>query len=188
MSLTQRSTPTRDVAKWVKVGGTRYRAVSFESEVDADIETVWKELAGNYVNVERVHESITASYGLPGEPETGPGAVRHCDIDFQGRKVSIKERIVDWVELPDHREYTYDVYETVGFPARVFNTWRLRVGDDGRTYLGNVFYFMMKPAIMTRPMTGRMSDAARNGVLGYKRFFESVATTQTPLAAQAAAA
>ena len=173
MSLTQKSVPTRDVPRWVKADGMRLRAVSFETEIDADIDTVWAELADNYVNIHQIQAPITASYGLTNEPETGPGAVRHCDINFNGRKVAIKERITDWIDRPDHKEYTYDVYETKGFPARVFNTWRVRVGSDGKTYLANVFYYRMQPAVMTRFMTGQMRRAARNGVLGYKHFLET---------------
>ncbi len=173
MSLNQPSTPTNQVPDWVTVDGKRFRAVSYETLVDANIDSVWAELAGNYVNIDQVSAPITASYGLAGEPEIGPGAARHCDIDFNGRAVAVKERIIDWIDRPDHKEYTYDVYESVGFPAKVFNTWVVRVGPDGKTYLRNVFYFRMKPAILTRPSTGKLRTAARNGVLGYKHFLET---------------
>lgn len=173
MSLTTTNTPTTEIPDWIDHEGTRFRAVDFETVVDVDIDTAWAELAGNYVDVQQIQAPIVASYGLPGEPETGPGAVRHCDIDFNGRDVAIKERIIDWIDTPRHKEYTYDVYETKGFPARVFNTWSVRVGPDGRTHLRNVFYFRMKPAVMTRPSTGKIRTAARNGVLGYKHFLET---------------
>ena len=128
MSLTVPSIRTRHLPKWVRHDDTRFRVVDFETAIDADVDTVWSEVAGNYVNVQNVQPAIVASYGLPGEPETGPGAVRHCDIDFNGRDVAIKERIVDWIDEPDYKEYTYDVYESQGFPARVFNTWSVPGG------------------------------------------------------------
>lgn len=173
MSLTNPNIPTRQLPKWVTHEGIRYRAVAFETAVDVDIDTAWAELADNYCGVVQVQPSIVASYGLPGEPEVGLGAVRHCDIDFNGKDVAIKERIIDWIDESDHKEYTYDVYETKGFPARVFNTWSARRGSDGKTYIGNVFYFRMKPAIMTYFTGGQIAQAARGGVLGYKYFLEN---------------
>ena len=173
MSLTLPTAPTRKVPDWVRHDGVRYRAVAFETSVDADIDTVWAEVAGNYVGVVSVQPAIVASYGLPGEPEVGPGADRHCDIDFNGRDVAIKERIIDWIDEPAYKEYTYDVYESKGFPARVFNTWSVRRGSDGKTYLRNVFYFRMKPFVMTYFSVGQIKGAARGGVLGYKYFLET---------------
>jgi hypothetical protein len=44
---------------------------------------------------------------------------------------------------------------------------------EGRTLLKNVFYFRMRPALMSRIMYGQMSTAARNGTLGHKHFLET---------------
>ena len=173
MSLTKPDIPTIDVPKWVTHNGTKFRAVAFEAPVQAPIETVWAELHDNYVNVQDVHAAIIKSYGIPGEPETGMGAVRHCDLNFKGKDIAIKERITDLIDRPDHKELTYDVYESRGFPARVFNTWRVRKGRRGETLLTNVFYYRMQPAVMTRFMARQMLGAARGGVLGYKHFFET---------------
>ncbi len=180
MSLATANSRTGHLPDWIIHQGTRYRAVSFETVVESDVDTVWAELADNYVDVQKVQPAIVASYGLPGEPEVGPGAVRHCDIDFGGRDVAIKERIIDWIDEPDYKEYTYDVYETKGFPARVFNTWSVRRGSDGKTYLRNVFYFRMKPFVMTYFSVGRIEGAARGGVLGYKYFLETGRAAATP--------
>ncbi len=173
MSLTNPTVRTTQLPDWVHHDGTRFRAIDFEAVIDADLDRVWAEVADNYVNVQNVQPAIVASYGLPGEPEIGPGAVRHCDIDFNGRDVAIKERIIDWIDEPDYKEYTYDVYESKGFPARVFNTWSVRRGSDGKTYLRNVFYFRMKPFVMTYFSVGQIRGAARGGVLGYKYFLET---------------
>lgn len=182
MSLINPNIPTGDIPDWVTHEGTRYRVAAYETAVQADLDTVWAELADNYVDVQNVQPAIVASYGLTDEPEVGPGAVRHCDIDFNGRDVAIKERIIDWIEQPDHKEYTYDVYETKGFPARVFNTWSVRLGPGGETLLRNVFYFRMKPAIMTRFSVGQITKAARNGVLGYAYYLETGAAAPSPAA------
>lgn len=173
MSLTQPLVPTTDLPTWVRHAGTRFRAVSFEIAVQTGIDQAWAEVAGNYVDVAQVHKQIVKSYALPGQPETGPGAARHCDIDFNGRPVAIKERIIDWVDTPDHKEYTYDVYESHGFPAKVLNTWSIRIGPDGRTYLRNIFFYRMRPPIMTRLMVGRIHGAVRGTVLGYKHLLET---------------
>jgi len=95
-------------------------------------------------------------------------------------RVAIKERIIDWIDDPDYKEYTYDVYETKGFPARVFNTWSVRRGSDGKTYLRNVFYFRMKPFVMTYFSVGQIRGAARGGVLGYKFFLETGRPATSP--------
>ena len=173
MSLTDPDSPTLDVPSWVTHDGTRFRAITYEAPVDAPLETVWAELHDGYTRVEEIHTPIRASFGLPGEPETGLGAVRHCDLDFKGRDVAIKERIIDLVEGPDHKEYTYDVYESKGFPARVFNTWRVRRGPAGETLLANVFFYRMRPAVLTRPMAGQIRGAARGSVLAFKHYLET---------------
>ena len=180
MSLTNPNRRTGDLPKWLRHEGRRLRVVSFEAEVDADLDTVWDELAGQYAHVQDVQPAVVSSWAVPDEPETGLGAARHCDLDFKGRDVAIKERIIDWIEDPDHREYTYDVYETVGFPARVFNTWSVRRSAEGRTLLRNVFYFRMKPSIMTRFFTRQLTEATRTGVNGYIRFIESGGREDAP--------
>lgn len=173
MSLTAPNTPTDTVPKWVTRDGTKFRAIVFETAVDASLDTVWAELHDNYVGIQDTHAAIKASYGLPGEPVSGLGAVRHCDLDFKGKDVAIKERIIDLVDRPDHKEFTYDVYETKGFPARVYNTWRVRRGSNGDTLLSNVFYYRMQPSALTRPFARQIAGAAQGGVLGFKHFFET---------------
>ncbi len=173
MSLTDPNAVTGQIPDWVTHDGTRYRAIVFETEVEASIDDVWAVLHDGYVDIQDTHAPVKASYGLPGEPETGLGAVRHCDLDFRGRDVAIKERIIDLIDRPGHKEYTYDVYESKGFPARVFNTWRVRIGAGGETLLANVFFYRMRPAVLTRPMTGQIRGAARGGVLAYKHYLET---------------
>ena len=173
MSLTSAHTRTIEIPKWTSLEGRKFRAIVYETAIDAPIDVVWNEIHGNYVNISETHKQILASHGLPGAPETGLGAVRHCDLKFGGRDVAIKERIIDLIDEPDHKEFTYDVYESKGFPARVYNTWRVRLGSSGETLLSNVFYYRMRPALMTRPMVGQIRKAARGGVLGFKHFFET---------------
>ena len=173
MSIWKQGKPTGDLTKWVIIDGKRFGVAEFETEVVASIDDVWQELAGNYVGVADVHTPIITSYGYPDEPSTGPGAVRHCDLNFKGKKVSIDERIIDWIDTPNHREYSYDVYRSKGFPAKVYNTWSVRVDGDGRTWLRNVFYFRMRPAASTRLTFGQMATATLNGVLGYIHFLET---------------
>lgn len=172
MSLTEPLVPTTSLPKWVTYQSTRFRVVSYETAVQTSIDDAWAELGGNWLEISKVQKAIVKSYGLPG-PQTGTGAARHCDIDFNGKPVVVKERIIDWIDTPDHKEYTYDVYESTGFPAKVYNTWSLRKGQDGRTYLRNVFFYRMRPAIMTRPMAGQIFTATRGGALGYKHVLET---------------
>ncbi len=180
MSLLNPNQPTGTVAKWITHDGKRFGAASFEIDVNAPIDDVWTELADNYIDISKVTTQITNSHAVDGEPTKGPGAARHCDLTFHGRKVAIKERIIDWIDTPDHREYTYFVYETKGFPATVYNTWSVRAADDGTVKLRNVFYFRMKPAAMSRAMFGQMSGAAKTGVLGFKHYVETGEQVEDP--------
>lgn len=115
----ERRGPGRGPPKWVTIDGKRFGAAVFEIPVDADIDAVWAELADNYANVADLQAPITKSYVVGDAPASGPGAVRHCDINFKGKKVAIDERIIDWIDTPTHKEYTYDVYESKGFPAAI---------------------------------------------------------------------
>ena len=66
-----------------------------------------------------------------------------------------------------------NVYESKVFPAKVSNTWVVRVGDDGKTYLGNTFIFRGNPAFMGGMIEKKMKKMVCNSVLTYKHYLET---------------
>lgn len=173
MSILQPGRPTTTLPDVIDVDGRRFHVITQSVQIGAGIEAVWAELAGNFAEVHRVQPGILDSYAVPGQPLQGIGAARHCDLDFAGRKVAIKERITDWIDRPEHKEFSYDVYESRGFPAKVYNTWRVRSLGPGRSELTALFVVRMRPAFMTRFMLGRLRAASCGSVLGFKHFLES---------------
>ncbi len=156
------------------INSKKFHVLYAETVINKSIEEVWNEVAGNYIKVGEIAGQISESHCESGDITEGVGASRFCSLDFQGKTVEIKERIIEFRECGNHREFTYDVYETKGFPAKVYNTWIVRKGEDGKTYLGNVFIFRAKPAMMTGMMENKLKKAGlRGGVLAYKHYLET---------------
>lgn len=157
------------------IDGKKFRVMYYEYEIDKTPDEVWAEVAGNYVHVGEISKSISESYCESGDTTQGLGAARFCNIDFNGKEIKIKERIIEWDDSGDRMEYSYDVYESEGFPAKVYNTWVVRTGDDGKTYLANVFVFRAKPGFATGMMQKKLTKlkSLRNAVLTYKHYLET---------------
>ena len=160
--------------KKIKIDGKKYRVMYYEYEIDESVDNVWAEVSGNFMNVADIVGSVTESSCESGDVTSGLGAKRYCELDFQGKTLKIKEEIIDVKETDNRKEFTYDVYEAKGFPAKVFNTWVVRKGEDGKTYLGTAFIFRPKFPFMGRMMARKLkkSGGVRTGVLAYKHFFE----------------
>ncbi len=157
-----------------KIDGKNYRIVYYEHSIDKSPEEVWNEVAKNFINVDQVATAITESHGESGDKTEGIGAKRFCAIDFGKRKVTVKEEVVEYEETDARKIFTYEVYESKGFPARVYNTWIVRVGEDGKTYLGTAFKMRAKFPFPTGMMVKQLLKAGgvKNGVLAYKHFLE----------------
>ena len=159
------------------IDGRTFHVLSEEVEIDATLDEVWAEVSGNFVNGAEIAASLNASYCLTGDLTEGLGAERFLDIDFQGKRVEAKERIVDFREDGNLRELTYEVYETKGAPIglKTYNTWYVRPSSDDRTYLGNVFIFRANFFFLTR-FVGKMltkSGSIKIGLLTYKHYLET---------------
>lgn len=78
-------------------------------------------------------------------------------------------------ETDMRKEFTYDVYDSKGFPAKVYNTWVVRKDAHGKTYLGNVFIMKANMAFLSKMMLKRLvkQDGLRNVVLAYKHYLET---------------
>jgi hypothetical protein len=156
------------------INGKKFHVLYAETVINKTIDEVWNEVAGNYIKVGEIAGQINESHCESGNITEGVGASRFCSLDFQGKTVEIKERIIEYRECGNHREFTYDVYETKNFPAKVYNTWIVRIGEDGKTYLGNVFIFRANFAIITGMMENKLKKTGlRGGVLAYKHYLET---------------
>ncbi|MFK7972325.1 MAG: hypothetical protein AB8F95_18285 [Bacteroidia bacterium] len=152
----------------------KYHVLYEEVAIDKTVDEVWNEVAGNFMSIADIIQSVNYSRCLTGDTTQGVGAARYCELDFQGKTVELKERIIEFKDSGDHREFTYHVYESKGFPASVYNTWVVRKGDDGKTYLGTVFIFRAKPGILTGMMEKKLKKTGlRDGILGYKHYLET---------------
>ncbi|MFK8039589.1 MAG: hypothetical protein AB8B74_14960 [Crocinitomicaceae bacterium] len=159
------------------INNKKFRLYYQEVTIDKSVEEVWNEVAGNFVNGGEIAKSINSSKGLTGDLITGLGAERYLDIDFQGKSLEVKERIIDFQDCGDHREFTYEVYESKGAPVKIstYNTWSVRKGKDGKTYLGNLFIYRANLSFLTG-FVGKLlikSGSVRTGLLTYKHYLET---------------
>jgi hypothetical protein len=159
------------------IDGKTFHVLFEEVEIEATVDEVWSEVSGNFVNGAEIAASLNASYCLTGGLTEGLGTERYLDINFQGKRIEAKERIIDFREDGKVRELTYEVYETKGAPIglKTYNTWYVRRGSDDRTHLGNVFIFKAKLFFLTG-LVGKMlakSGSIRTGLLTYKHYLET---------------
>ena len=148
-----------------------------EVMIDKTVEEVWNEVAGNFTKGGEIAKSINSSRCLSGDTTYGLGAERYLNIDFQGSTLEVKERIIDFQDTGDFRQFTYDVYESIGTPVKVksYNTWSVRKGADGKTYLGNLFIYRANISFLTGFIGKKLkqSGSVRSGLLTYKHYLET---------------
>jgi hypothetical protein len=159
------------------VNKKKFRVLYEEVQIDASIDAVWNEIAGNFGKGESIAASMNESRGLTGDLITGLGAERYLNINFQGSTIEVKERIIDFKDCGDQREYTYDVYESKGTPLRIktYNSWYVRKGEDGNTYLGSAFIFRPNLGFLTGLIGKKLaqSGSIRTGLLSVKHYLET---------------
>lgn len=159
------------------INGKKFHVLHQEVCINKTIDEVWDEVAGNFVHSGKIADSINSSRCLSGDLTQGLGTERYLNINFQGKNIEVKERIIDFRGSGDNREFTYDVYETKGAPLNIktYNTWIVRKGMDGKTYLGTVFIFRASLSILNGLLGKNLkkSGSLRNGLLCYKHFLET---------------
>lgn len=155
----------------------KFRLLYEEVEIDKTIDAIWKEVAGNFVNGGEIAKSINYSKGLTGALTQGLGAERLLNINFQGKTLEVKERIVDFKEGDNLKRFTYDVYETKGAPLNIktYNIWSVHKRENGKVYLGNLFVLRAKPAFLSGWVSKKLkqSGSIRTGLLTYKHYLET---------------
>lgn len=171
------NTPTTGYASRRIIDQKKFHVLHHELEIDASVDAVWNEVAGNFVNSVDIAESVIASHCLSGDLTKGLGTERLLHFNFDGTEVEAKERIVDYRDGGDIREFTYDVYESKGSPltVKVYNTWTVRSGGNGKTLLGTAFVFRPNLAFLTGIIGKQIakSGSLRTGLLAYKHYLET---------------
>ena len=134
-------------------------------------EQMWTVLS-KYGDVANFHAGIEGSYNVEGsENKASLGGERVCNIVELGLQITLKERIINYIE---GQSYKYEVYEWKNFPIGVmyFSFEIIPRGVNNVALVLNIDY-KAKPAILTPLMAGKMRRLARNVLLGYKHFSET---------------
>lgn len=156
------------------VNGKKFHVLYEEVAIDKTVNEVWNEVAGNFMKIGEIAQGVNYTRCLSGDTIRGLGAARLCNLDFQGKTIEIKERIINFKECGDHRELTYDVYESTGGPVKTYGTWVVKKGDDGKTYLGSAFIFRANFGLLTGLVERKLKkEGLRSGVLTYKHYLET---------------
>lgn len=166
--------PDGSFAKKRTINNKKFHAMYTEVVVDKTVDEVWNEVAGNFMGIGEIMHGINFTRCLSGDTTEGLGARRFCSLNANGKTVELKEKIIEFKVGEDYREFTYDVYEAKGFPAKSFNSWIVRKGEDGKTYLGSLFAIRANLAFLTGTMVKKLSKSGfENGVLAYKHYLET---------------
>jgi len=157
------------------INNKKFHVLYQEVRIDKTVDEVWNEVSGNFVNSGDIAHSINYSRCLSGDVTEGLGTERHLNLNFQGKVFDAKERIIEFKESKDHCEFTYDVYEAKGSPAKVYNTWIVKKGEDGSTYLGTAFMLRAHFSPLTGLIRRKLakSGSLRDGLLAYKHYLET---------------
>lgn len=149
----------------------KLKRIQQQMKIDVSPERMW-EILSRYGDVSGFHAGVEISYNEEGSNnEAGPGCERVCHIVDMGLHITLKERIVDYVEGDS---YTYEVYEWKNFPLSkmLFGFQIIRTGYPYVQLAINIDY-RAKPGFLTHLLAGKMRRLAKDVLLGYKHFAET---------------
>jgi len=149
----------------------KLKQINEEILINVSAEKMWSVLS-QYGDVSNFHAGVAESYKVAGSTNTAAlGCERVCNIVDLGLHITLKERIIDYVE---GQSYKYEVYEWKNFPLRaMFFGFRIIPQASNQTSLIINIDYKAKPAILTPLMAGKMRRLARDVLLGYKHFSET---------------
>ncbi len=149
----------------------KLKKIHQEMHIQVTQERMWSILS-QYGDVSRFHAGVVKSYKVDGsDNKASPGCERVCEIVDLGLNITLKERIVDFVE---GESYRYEVYEWKNFPIRkMLFGFRIVHSTPSYTVLGIDIEYKAKPAFLTPLMAGKMRKLARDVLLGYKHYAET---------------
>lgn len=142
-----------------------------QMQVQTSSEKMWQILS-QYGDVSRFHGGVVESYKEQGSEDVASlGCERVCNIVDLGLHITLKERIVDYVE---GESYQYEVYEWKNFPIKkMLFGFRIASLNEATTLLSIDIQYKANPAFLTPLMAGKMRRLARDVLLGYKHYAET---------------
>jgi hypothetical protein len=142
-----------------------------EIPIKASPESMW-EVVSQFGNVSDFHAGVVSSVRQPGsENKASVGCERICNIVDMGLPITLKERVVDYVE---GESYQFEVYECRNFPVKeMLFRFTLKDTTPTHTTLAIDIAYKAKPALLTPLMAGKMKSLARDVLLGYKHYAET---------------
>lgn len=143
-----------------------------EMQIQVTPDKMWSILS-QYGDVSNFHAGVIQSINEIGSENTAAlGCERICNIVDLGLHITLKERIVEFI---DHKSYKYEVYEWKNFPIQkmLFGFTIQNTDDLSKTILAIDIEYKAKPAILTPLMAGKMKNLARDVLLGYKHYAET---------------
>jgi hypothetical protein len=149
----------------------KLKNVHQQMQIEVTPETMWAILS-QYGDVSRFHGGVVESHKEAGsENKAALGCERVCNIVDLGLHITLKERIVNYVE---GESYQYEVYEWKNFPIqKMLFGFRILGTDKSGTVLSVDIDYKAKPAFLTPLMAGKMRRLAGDVLLGYKHFAET---------------
>lgn len=149
----------------------KLKQIHKEMQVQVTPEQMWAVLS-QYGDVSRFHGGVVESHKEAGsDNKAALGCERVCNIVDLGLHITLKERIVNYVE---GESYQYEVYEWKNFPIqKMLFGFRILGTDKAGTVLAVDIDYKAKPAFLTPLMAGKMRRLAGDVLLGYKHFAET---------------
>jgi hypothetical protein len=149
----------------------KLKQIHQEMQIQVTREQMWAVLS-QYGDVSRFHGGVVESHKEAGsENKAALGCERVCNIVDLGLHITLKERIVNYVE---GESYQYEVYEWKNFPIqKMLFGFRILGTDKAGIVLALDIDYKAKPAFLTSLMAGKMRKLASDVLLGYKHFAET---------------
>lgn len=156
----------------------KLKTIQKKLKIDVTPERMW-EVLSKYGDVSNFHAGVVESHKeRNSENKASLGSERVCNIVDLGLHITLKERIVDFIEGDS---YKYEVYEWKNFPIQkmLFGFKILRTNKP-HIMLALEIDYKAKPAFLTPLMAGKMRRLASDILLGYKHYAET-GETRTPI-------
>jgi len=149
-----------------------------EIQINTSPENMWAILS-QYGNVSNFHAGVMESHKEQGSKnQASLGCERVCKIVDLGLHITLKERIIDFVE---GQSYKYEVYEWKNFPIqKMYFSFSIINATKSDVVLALDINYRAKPAFLTTLMVGKMHRMAHDILLGYKHHAQT-GETRAPI-------
>ena len=149
----------------------KLKQIHEEMQIKASPAKIW-EVISQFGNVCDFHAGVVRSAKEFGsENSASIGCERVCIIVDMGLHVTLKERVVDYVE---GESYQFEVYECKNSPVKaMFFRCTIEGATPTNATLAIDIAYKAKHAFLTPLMAGKMASLARDVLLGYRHYTET---------------